>query len=225
MLPALDRRTAVPGRPPLLMLALAFGVATYAILSFRAGLAPELEVSFSWLRRIVSTVGGAALFWLILRRLDTAMFTRKSGPIELAAMLAAAGIGLLAVRVGLGWIFPDSEVSLARNLRWTILWLGYLGMGVGLYLAYQLRAAARPLATAAAAPVVADAVPAADIAEAVDWLADAIIAEFAAADVSDRHALADRIAERAGYRVASPLAAQGNCRVEIIERVARRMAR
>lgn len=222
---ALTHRPApTAGRPSLILLALLFGATTYAILSLRAGLAPEIDNGFAQLRRLVGTAGGAFAFWLILLRLDAVSLTRKQGPIQLAAMLAVAGVGLLAVRVGFGWVFQDYEVSFARNLRWTIVLVGYLGLGVGLYLAYQLRVAGRVAVAAPAAAAAVETTGPSDIAEAVDWLADTIIAEYAAGDVQGRRDLADRIAARAGYKVADPLGARDNCRVEIMERIARRLA-
>lgn len=209
-----DRRESLSPQT-LALVALSFAVTTYAIFTVRNVLTPDLAPELIQMRRAVATAGGGLLFWLIIRRFDLSLTTLRGGAVKLAGSCALAGLALLTLRVGFGWVDSAQAVPLELDLRWTISWVGYLGFALALFLAYQVGHAART-----AAAIKSEAVTNPD---AIDWLAEAIITEFDTAGPRDRRELAERLRARAGYRQADSLDERNNRRVALAERLAKRL--
>ena len=180
----------LPAPRTLILPAILFALGVYAILSLRAELAPDAAVGVFSLRRIVATAAGGVVFWAILRRLAASPAALRGGAWQLFGMLLAAGVGVLGLRVVFGWLVVDEGLPLAQDIRWTLLWLGYLGLSTGLYLAHRLRNLSA--ASIAGAPYT----------ESIDELTAALVSELSAAD---RAVLAERLAASTRYAEADPL--------------------
>lgn len=190
-----------------------FALVTYLVFTIRNILTPDLTTEILQTRRAIATASGGFLFWLIIRRVDFSFDTLRGGALTLAGWCGLAGLALLILRVSIGLI-EGSALPFELDVRWTISWVGYLGFALALFLAYRVGAAARAESIAPSRSVGPDA---------VDWLADAIVEEFAQDGPADRRELAARLRQRAGYREADPMDPQINRRVALAERLATRL--
>lgn len=118
-----------------------FCVSTFALSSFRASLNPENVFDLLDPKRIVLILAGTAVFWLAIRRADR---LRPDMPgLRRMLMVALPGVAVLFV-IAAGWdllVAHRTENLVARNLRWILLWSGYLGTGIAAWLAVQYSAA------------------------------------------------------------------------------------
>lgn len=127
-------------------LAVGFGIVTYTLFSVRATLNPDESAHFFNEKRIVATVAGALVFWLAARAAGRNTKLPPRQAVFAVARVAVPGALLLfALRMGLDWLLtPEVKDSLARNIRWMLLWLGYFGAGISaaiaLFYQQQLKA-------------------------------------------------------------------------------------
>lgn len=138
--------------------ALAFGASTFLVSSFRASLNPERDFQLLDPKRMVLIATGALVFWLVIRvrehdRLDASTIRRM-------ALTAGLGIAML-LSLALAWdafVTRDTANTVARNVRWILLWSGYFGTGFAAWMAWQFRGALREAQTVlnGLAPVTGD---------------------------------------------------------------------
>lgn len=125
------------------ILAAAFALFVFVVTSFRAAIDPDGPVDVFSDKRIVATLLGAGIYWLTLRMISE----RIHAPIGeiVRAVLKIVIIGsasLLVVRAAMDMMASVSfDVSIARNVRWLLLWLGYFASWVAGFVAhaYYLR--------------------------------------------------------------------------------------
>lgn len=204
-----------PDRAPnWLLWLLLFWVFSYAVLTLRAQV--EFGPAFEWLheKRAIGVTVGALLFGVALHLAHHARDARARAALLLASVLPASMV-VLAARSAFDIYVLGTPAELTEDVNWTIVWAGYFGLALGVYLAVQHRshAAARTRA-AAAAPV------ASDYAWVVEVLADEL------AERRDAGRLIAELRARAGYMLADdadPRAARHNARVRLVERLAERI--
>ena len=106
------------------LLFIGFAVFSYVLLSAWGALVAEnLVVLFSE-RRLVACAIGAGLFWCsvaFLKRRGRPNLTTEVG------VILAAGLTILAVRLGLDQLSPD-PVDPQHSIRWSLAWSGYFGI-------------------------------------------------------------------------------------------------
>jgi hypothetical protein len=125
-------------------------VFVFVVTTFRAAIDPDGPVDVFSDKRILATLLGAGIYWLTLRMISE----RIHAPIGeiVRAVLKIVIIGsasLLIVRAAMDVIASVSfDVSIARNVRWLLLWLGYFASWVAGFVAhaYYLRLRALSLA-------------------------------------------------------------------------------
>lgn len=135
-------------------LVLGFWLFTYALMTTRAALLPDLPFDVVYPKRIVSTGLGAACLWLLARELER----RRSRP--LASRLGFAGLGVLAsalvvlsLRLAWGIVVPAPDSAFNEQARWILTWTGYFVAAIALHQAID--GAAHALAPAQSTPPVA----------------------------------------------------------------------
>ncbi len=134
-------------------LVIGFWLFTYALMTTRAALLPDLPFDVVYPKRIVSTGLGAACLWLLARELER----RRSRP--LASRLGFAGIGVLtsallvlALRLSWGIVAPSADSVFNEEARWILTWTGYFIGAVALHQAIDGAAHARSHAAPPADP-------------------------------------------------------------------------
>lgn len=197
----------------LLWLAL-FWVFSYAVLTLRAQV--EFGPAFQWLheKRAIGVTVGALLFGAVLHVAQRVPNPHARAALLLASVLPASVI-VLAARSAFDVYVLGTPPELNDDVNSTLVWGGYFGLALGVYLAVQHRtAAARSIVAQAAAPAAAD----------YAWVVDALADELA--DRRDAHLLVADLRARAGYLLADdddPDTARHNARVRLVERLAERV--
>jgi len=201
----------LPGQPLLplkrsMVLAGSFWLFSYTLLALRKILSVEdLSVAIS-VQRVVAISVGAFAYWLVVRQIESSERIRLRTVI---GWVAAATLGMIAVRIGLSNLLTDEPVPLGRSLRWALTWSAYFGLWVTGAVAYLAPPQARAAPIPSAAPVfpVPAATPSrtkggkADLDE-LSLLIEAIALEAAELKPTDRQALADRVLHFGRYEVA-----------------------
>lgn len=102
---------------------------SYLAFSIRAVTDPFDPGELLSLKRFLVAAIGAAMFWVISRYARREWAGHIPERIVGIALLSSAALGfVLAARIGYDLIFTgDAEAMLVRNIRWTIIWLGYFG--------------------------------------------------------------------------------------------------
>ena len=104
-------------------------VGSYLAFSIRAVTDPFDPGELLSLKRFIVAAVGAGMFWLIARYARREWAGRIPERIVGIALLAAAALGfVLAARIAYDLLVTgETEAMLVRNVRWTIIWLGYFG--------------------------------------------------------------------------------------------------
>ncbi len=196
-----SRRSASPLRLPLT--AIAFWIFTYLLLSLRAEMLRGDGFDGLSVKRLAATSVGAILLGLVLA-VSTGRHLSTSSRLAILGAIFPASAAVFAVRVTLDYFYYGEPLTLADDVRWVLVWAGYFGLWLSAALALSL--GRLPLAAPAAArSPAAAAAPPRPAPEAWDWLADAIVDEFADAPGARRAQLAERLLARAGYESADEL--------------------
>ncbi len=120
------------------LLAAAFAVFVFVVTTFRAAIDPDVPVDIFSDKRIVATLIGGVVYWLTLR----AIALRIDAPIgeivrSALKVLVLGSAALLATRAAMDLADSVSfDVSIARNIRWLLLWLGYFASWVAGFVAH-----------------------------------------------------------------------------------------
>ncbi len=216
-----------------------FWLFTYVVLSFRAELLAGETFELVSGKRLLGTLAGALVYWLVVEWIATSWQSRPN-PLVVIATILPASIAVLVARLGFDRFSGGADLLLTENLRWVLVWTGYFGTWVSIFLAYSMhregwrsRLPAIHIAPAAVPPFASQAAlwPAAKQTPAEDWewLIDALAGEMAAAPDARPRELLQRLLDRAGYRSAEteldPAALAQNARIDLVERLARRVRR
>lgn len=213
-----------PGSPSPWLVPL-FWLSMFLLMTVRAKLNPDLDASVFSDKRALATTLGALIYWLTIRTLAARSDRTLAEMARAALIVAVPGTVLLLVARELFDFFvtPSEPESLARNIRWLMLWLGYYGAWVVGFVAVCLNRRATVGTTAVAAPRAAVA-PASGAATDADWLIDTIADEFAAASHLDRSGLAARLRQSAGYERAIGEIGADESRANLRRQLALRLA-
>lgn len=122
--PAFDRRNAN------LFLAVIFWAFTYALFTYRANLRYGDAYELISAVRLVPTLIGAALYWLVLSRLIDDTSRRAGKPLAMLATIIPASIIVLLARVVLDRLGAANPNGFAGDLRFVMVWGGYFGLWV-----------------------------------------------------------------------------------------------
>lgn len=136
-------------------LAVGFWLFTYAVMTTRAALLPDLPFDAVYPKRIVSTGVGALCLWTLTGMLAR----RRNAPLSARLTLAAVGtlaslLLVLAIRLLWGLVAPSPDSPFNEEARWILTWTGYFIGAVTLYQAIDTAAA---MTSAAAAETKAEA--------------------------------------------------------------------
>ncbi len=141
--------TITPSVSPAL-LAAAFALFVFVVTTLRAAIEPGVPVDVFSDKRIIATLLGGFVYWLTLRAIAQRIHA-PIGDVVLSALkiVVMGSVALLAVRAAMD--LADSvrlDISIARNIRWLLLWLGYFASWVAGFVAhaYYLRLKASPMA-------------------------------------------------------------------------------
>lgn len=211
-----------PSRPATdhgrLFLSAAFFAFCYCLLTWRAHLLTETAPLFSD-RRAIALLVGAGVFWLALGQLQ--------GPgrltlVRIASWVVLGTIVVMVARLAVNWWKPDAVLTVTYSLRWSLAWAAYFGLWLMGAATFRMRSAV------AGAPASNAADRAQRVAEweQVDWLIDALGAEFEDASGEDRARFADRLIRKAGtYELADDGGANAayNARLRLVYRIAARI--
>lgn len=121
---AFDRRNAN------LLLALIFWAFTYALFTYRANLRYGDAYELFSTVRLVPTIIGAGLYWLVLSKLIDGGRDRPGKPIAVVATMLPASIVVLLARVVLDQLGVNNPNGFAGDLRFVMVWGGYFGLWV-----------------------------------------------------------------------------------------------
>lgn len=104
-------------------------VGSYLAFSIRAVTDPFDPGELLSLKRFLVAAIGAAMFWGISRYARRQWAGHIPERIVGIVLLSAAALGfVLTARIGYDVLFMgETEAMLVRNVRWTIIWLGYFG--------------------------------------------------------------------------------------------------
>lgn len=168
-------------------------VATYLAFSIRAVTDPFDPGELLSAKRFVVATVGAGLFWLVARYARKDWSGLVPARIVGVALLSVAALGfVLATRIGYDLLITgETEAMLVRNMRWTIIWLGYFGTALLGYFAIMFGLSLRR-----AAPMA--------VGTRQDRLA-AVLTEVATWSASERLMLAAVLDGPAVYECADPL--------------------
>jgi len=139
--------TVTPSVSPAL-LAAAFALFVFVVTTFRAAIEPGVPVDVFSDKRIVATLLGGFVYWRTLRAIAQRI-NAPIGDVVLSALkiVVIGSVALLAVRAAMDLANSVRfDVSIARNIRWLLLWLGYFASWVAGFVAhaYYLRLKTTP---------------------------------------------------------------------------------
>lgn len=168
-------------------------VVSYLAFSLRAVTDPVEPGQIVDLKRFLAAAAGAGMFWVISRHARRGWVGQTPERFAGIALLSVAALGLvLAVRIGYDMVFAaETQVMLIRNLRWTIIWLGYFGTALLGYFAVVFGLSLRRIGPIAEGT-------------AEDRLAS-LLTEIAHLPAAERSLLADVLAAPLRYEEADPL--------------------
>ncbi|MDQ8755149.1 hypothetical protein RCO27_02800 [Sphingosinicella sp. LHD-64] len=222
------------------MIAGLFWLTSYAILSLWSALRIDGAIPMLSAPRFFGTLVGAFALWVIVTRLERTETRAFPHPLAVIPAILPAALAVLLTSLVTYQVWPNHLIRFNDHLRWVMVWAGYFGTGLGLYLACDIygrlrRAHLAPTDRAGAPETISvpmtnqamrtparsgAVVPADDW----DWLIDAIADEMAAAPEADRHVIAARLMSKAGYRMADDrLMPDHNMRLDLVERIVGKM--
>jgi len=121
---ALDRRRAN------LYLAVIFWAFTYGLFTYRASLRYGDAYELVSIVRLVPTLIGAGLYWLVLVKLIDGTRDRPRKPLAVLATILPASIIVLLARILLDELGANNPNGFAGDLRFVMVWGGYFGLWV-----------------------------------------------------------------------------------------------
>jgi hypothetical protein len=198
-------------RTPNAVLALIFWVFTYGLFAYRSQLRFGSAAELFTVDRFVSTLLGAAIYWLVLSWLIDGTRNRPGKPMAVLATILPASIVMLLARVLLDQFVERPLPGFHNDLRFVMVWSGYFGLWVSASFALRLLPATQAItAPPAARPIAMPEVrnPASRPTESaeswdvvIDWLAD----ELKDLPQASRQNLSARMIQRLGYETADEL--------------------
>jgi hypothetical protein len=205
---------------PTWLLAALFWAFTYSLFAYRAHLRYGDEYLLFSPQRLVGTLVGAGLFWLVMSSLIRVGGTKPAKPIAVIATILPASIVVLAARLLLAEFVDGQVTELQMNMRWVLVWSGYFGLWISAALALHTARLAK--ASSAAQPIGPIAQPRSvgePSAASLEWVVDEIAAAMAVMPARQRSQMLDRLERKAGYEMADaigPLASEHNARVRLV---------
>jgi hypothetical protein len=168
-------------------------LATYLAFSIRSVTDPLDPGELLSTKRFVVAAVGSGLFWVVVRYARKDWAGRSPERLVGVALMSVAALGfVLATRIGYDLLITgETEAMLVRNLRWTIIWLGYFGTALLGYFAIVFNLSLRrtvPLASGTRQDRVA-----------------AVFTEVATWSASERRMLAAMLDDPDAYECADPL--------------------
>lgn len=102
---------------------------TYLVFSIRAVTDPWEPGQILDLKRFAAAGVGAVMFWLVARHARRNWAGQVHARIVSLALMTVWALGLvLATRIAYDMFLTElTDESLVRNVRWTMIWLGYFG--------------------------------------------------------------------------------------------------
>ena len=196
-------------------LALLFWAFTYALFTYRANLRYGDAYELISAVRLVPTMLGAGLYWLVLSKLIDGTRNRPGKPLTVVATILPASIVILLVRVLLDQLGADNPNGFAGDLRFVMVWGGYFGLWVSASFVLRTMPGAAQSPAPASARVVQPqeewkaAATQARAAGSVPVSAfDRLVQEIAAMPEADRKALIEEFTIPLTYETADELEAQ-----------------
>ena len=113
-----------------LTLALLFWAFTYLLFTYRANLRYGDAYELISTIRMVPTMVGAGLYWLVLSRLIDGSRDRPGKPLAVLATILPASIVVLTARILLDEMGANNPNGFAGDLRFVMVWGGYFGLWV-----------------------------------------------------------------------------------------------
>lgn len=132
------RPGAAGRRSPNLFLALLFWGFTYALFTYRANLRYGDAYDLISTIRLVSTIVGAGLYWVVLSRLIDGTRDRPGKPLAVIATILPASIVVLLARLLLDRLGATNPNGFPGDLRFVMVWGGYFGLWVSASLALRV---------------------------------------------------------------------------------------
>lgn len=110
------------------LLALAFWAFTYALFTYRANLRYGDAYELVSMVRLVPTLLGAGLYWLVLSKLIDGTRDGPGKPLAVIATILPASIVVLLARILLDELGAPNPNGFSGDLRFVMVWGGYFGL-------------------------------------------------------------------------------------------------
>lgn len=196
-------------------LALVFWTFTYTLFTYRANLRYGDAYELISAVRLLPTMLGAGLYWMVLSKLIDGTRSRPGKPLAVVATILPASIVILLARVLLDQLGANNPNGFAGDLRFVMVWGGYFGLWVSASFVLRTMPAAAQSPGPASASVVqpreewkAAATQARASGRNPVSAFDRLVQEIAAMPEADRKALIEEFTIPLSYETADELEAQ-----------------
>ena len=213
------RRWAPRGPHRATLIAALFWLTSYVVLSLWSALRIDAPIPMLSGPRFFGTLVGAFAFRMIAARLERTPSESFPNPLAVIPAILPAMLAVLLTSLTAHQIWPNDAIQFNDHLRWVMVWAGYFGTGLGLFLACDAYGRMRVCRTVAAPSR-------AQQASQRERAIEAIAAELAAIPAAERSSAFERLASEPRYAQADDaLEPEPYARTALIARIARRLPR
>ena len=202
-------------RTPNALLAVIFWAFTYGLFAYRSQLRFGVAAELFTVDRFISTLVGAATYWIVLSWLIDGTRHKPGKPMAVLATILPASIVMLLARVLLDQFVQRPLPGFHNDLRFVMVWSGYFGLWVSGSFALRLLPATGHAADEASKSISLPQERPASARRAespeswdvvIDWLAE----ELGDAPRARRDEISARMLQRLGYETADELELRSN---------------
>ena len=213
------RRWAPRGPHRFTLIAAFFWLTSYIVLSLWSALRVDAPIPMLSGPRFFGTLVGAFAFRMIVARLERTSSESFPNPLAVIPSILPATLAVLLTSLTSHQIWPNDAIQFNDHLRWVMVWAGYFGTGLGLFLACDAYGRMRACRTVAAPSRVQEA-------GQRERAIEAIAAELSAIPAAERTAMFERLSTKSRYDLADDVVEpESHVRASLVARIARRMPR
>ena len=213
------RRWAPHGPHRFTLIAAFFWLTSYIVLSLWSALRIDAPIPMLSGPRFFGTLVGAYAFRMIIARLERTPNESFPNPLAVIPAILPAMLAVLLTSLTTHQIWPNDAIQFNDHLRWVMVWAGYFGTGLGLFLACDAYGRMRACRTAATPGRVQEA-------SQRERAIEAIAAELSAIPAAERATIFERLSTTSRYELADDaLEPELRGRAALIGRIVRRMTR
>ena len=201
------------------LIAVIFWLTSYLVLSLWSALRVDASFPIVSGPRFFATLVGAVAFGFIVARLEKTPSEALPNPLAVIPAVLPVALAVLLTSLVCREIWPNNAIQFNDHLRWVMIWAGYFGTGLGLFIACDAYGRMRVSRTAAAPGRAQQAIHR-------ERAIEAIAAELAAIPAAERSSAFERVASQSRYAQADDaLEPEPHPRTALIARIARRLPR